>query len=414
MANREVLLDEPALWLPSALDGAGVPLPGEPQYTPRVDRRALEALVTEGVFDRLGGHLLVRERAAGTNMSVEIDPGFAGVTADGQAYAGRYIAVANAVQTLEIDDAPLSGSRVDRIVLRVHDSSITGTRNEATFEAVKGDTVASGSPPIAALPDSAIELARITVTATVSGQPRVAITAADIVDRREQARVPLGVTEFDPFDQLASATPPETYPSGVTTASVGASGDWPASGTLVTTKRSSERAVQLLSSQFTDVALFYRYTALDGGAWKWAPWRAVPGALIEAANSTEQTITATAFTNTGVAGNPEPIFRAGPTTQLEVHLSGRFDVPTGSGLLINFDIVNNSTGAVVYGTSDVNQVGIDAAPGRMRVSMGRSYIVSIPALEKGTLYRARMLYRTIVGASSTASVAHRRLGVRPL
>lgn len=382
MANNETLLDEPALWLPSNLDAAGDPLPGEPQYTPRVDRRLIEALITDGVFDVFFGQLKVRQRAAGANMSVEIDPGFAGVLADGQAYAGRYLAVANAVQTLQIDDAPASGSRIDLIVVRVHDSSVTGTRNEAVFEAVKGTTDAGGNPTVPVLPDSSLPLAEILVTATVAGQPRVSITNADITDRRAQARVPLGVTQTGVPADWPPTRVPADWPDGITTLPVLAANGWPADGVLVTTKNATfadagQRAVQhLTSSEGTGVVYAFR-RSLSGSPWTWSSWSAVPSTPrehYETAQGTRSTLNwSDSFT-----GSPRiNAMTTGPRGIALVTIGARVSA-TGPSLraYIGFSVYNQSQTKIIGPTPD-NAFGIEGGPDNLKITGSRNVKVDL-------------------------------------
>lgn len=397
MANNEQKLDEPALWLPSNLDAAGDPLPGEPQYTPRVDRRLIESAMTEGVYDKSGGHMLVRERAAGANMSVEIDPGFAAVSADGQAYAGRYLAICNAVQTVQIDAAPAAGSRIDTIVVRVHDSSISGTRNEAVFEALKGTTVTSGSPPYPTQVGSAITLARITVTDTVAGQPRVSITNADIADFRQQARSPLGVTEYRPgsaaFPPVTDA--PSVWPDGVTTSDVSIAAGWPADGTLTTTKNTvtgdtKQRVTQLITAQNGGAKLLYRASELVSGSWVWSPWRGVPLPPVfgrQAAGTETRTLS----TYNTMANMPQlQSVQCGPSGLIEVGLKCRCRAVSGGAALVSFEVLIEATTTVVQGPSDSEAIGMAQIGGDYVITSGIFYVENLDPAKK---YRIRPVFR---------------------
>lgn len=133
-------------------------------YPARLDRVLIESLLTEGVLDVAGGELLVRQRAAGANMSVEIDPGRVAITGDDQANQGRYLGRSTEVETRTIAAAPTSGSRIDLVVARVADASVTGAVNGLLLEVITG-TVHATTPVAPAVPNGAVPLARVAVAA---------------------------------------------------------------------------------------------------------------------------------------------------------------------------------------------------------------------------------------------------------
>lgn len=144
-------------------------------YSAREDRALIASLFTEGV---LGAGFAVTQRAAGTNMSVDIAPGTAVVTGDDQPDQGRYLVTSTAVENRTIGAPPGSNSRIDAVILQVRDPNAGGaTGDDAILTVVAGTAAASPSPPT--IPASAIVLAYVTVAAGT-----VAITNAMIADQR--------------------------------------------------------------------------------------------------------------------------------------------------------------------------------------------------------------------------------------
>lgn len=131
---------------------------------------------TEGVV-ALG--LQVTQRGAGANMSVDVATGACVIVGDDVAGQGKYLCVSDAVTNVVVPAAPVSGTRIHRVVARIKDKLHSGswTTYEWTIELL-ADT-GSGTP---ATPASAINLARVTVTA---GQ--VTVVNANITDDRVSA-----------------------------------------------------------------------------------------------------------------------------------------------------------------------------------------------------------------------------------
>jgi hypothetical protein len=152
-------------------------------YSARLDRGVLADMLGEGVVNLVAGGLKVSQRASGANRSVDVAAGTCYITGDDQAEQGRYRCRNTAVENLLIGAAPGSNSRIDRVIARVYDANVTGTRNEFALEVVAGTVAASPQPP--AVPNGAIALADVTVA---SGQ--VSVVAANITDRRAPAVPP--------------------------------------------------------------------------------------------------------------------------------------------------------------------------------------------------------------------------------
>lgn len=146
-------------------------------YTALDLRDLIESGFTEGVDGQ--SDLAVTQRAAGTNMSVDVD--FGSAVVQGNSPAGsRYYMIRNdsAPTNVPLDAAPGSNSRIDLIVATVRDAAVGGgANNDWVLQAVTGTAGTSPSPP--AVPTNSVELARVIVASGVS-----AITNAMITDRR--------------------------------------------------------------------------------------------------------------------------------------------------------------------------------------------------------------------------------------
>ena len=147
------------------------------EYSAALDRRVLQAVFSrEGVKDKIGGSLHVRQRGAGANMSVDILAGECAIFGDDVSDQGAYQCTSTATENRTIPSPPGSGSRTHRVVARVRDKMHNGiwTGYDWVIEVLQ-DT-GSGTP---AIPNSAISLGRVTVS---SGQSSV--TNAHITDDR--------------------------------------------------------------------------------------------------------------------------------------------------------------------------------------------------------------------------------------
>lgn len=144
-------------------------------YSGREDRTLIEAALTEGVIGR--GDLAVSQRGAGANMSVDVAVGKAAITGDDVADQGRYLVRSTTVANVVIGAAPGANSRIDVVVLRIHDASATGVSNTPAFAVIPG--VALAAPVAPAVPNGALELAHVLV---VAGD--VSVLNAKITDRR--------------------------------------------------------------------------------------------------------------------------------------------------------------------------------------------------------------------------------------
>jgi hypothetical protein len=147
-------------------------------YSARQDRSLLDVIFTEGVIDPGGSALLVAERAAGANDTVDVAAGAAIITGDDEANQGKYYVRNTAVVNVAFSPAPGSDERIDLLVLQVNDPTAGGAAGDnAVFEVVTGTVAGTAVAP--AVPDTAIPLAEVLRLSTDT-----TIVNARITDRR--------------------------------------------------------------------------------------------------------------------------------------------------------------------------------------------------------------------------------------
>lgn len=150
-------------------------------YTATEFRQLATATLRTGVIDSTD--LKVTQRAAGTNMTVDVAAGVgvvAGTDAVGQ---GVYVCTSTDVVNVTIPAAPSEGnSQITLIVQQVRDDDQNGGPNkDQVIVPVSGDPATTPVEP--AVPDTAQVLAKVTVASGTA-----AVTNAMIVDRRYFAR----------------------------------------------------------------------------------------------------------------------------------------------------------------------------------------------------------------------------------
>jgi hypothetical protein len=131
-------------------------------YSARLDRTFADVLFTEGVIDPGSGSLLVSERAAGPNNTVDIAVGIAVIEGDDETNQGKYVVRNEAVVNLAFAPAPTSDSRIDLVVVEINDSTAGSLRTPAdlaNFKVIAG--VVAGSPVAPAVADTAVVLAQV-------------------------------------------------------------------------------------------------------------------------------------------------------------------------------------------------------------------------------------------------------------
>lgn len=157
-------------------------------------RQALAALgLQEGVYG--AGDFLVRQRAAGANMSVEVDPGDALVAIDSGTRNGAAHVMSDAVENPAVGASHATLPRIDCVVLQYNDTGIPAGvgGNTPTVRVVPGTATAgatldnrNGAPGGAggpAFPADALLLRDVLVPAASTS-----VTTANIRDRRRWAR----------------------------------------------------------------------------------------------------------------------------------------------------------------------------------------------------------------------------------
>lgn len=110
------------------------------------------------------GDLVVTQRAAGVNMSVDVAGGGVFIAGEENTYQGMYYGENQGVQNLAIAASDPTNSRYDLVIARVRDAAYSGVTNTFSLEVVQGTAAASPADP--ALPSGSVfVLARVIVTA---------------------------------------------------------------------------------------------------------------------------------------------------------------------------------------------------------------------------------------------------------
>jgi hypothetical protein len=140
-------------------------------YSAQALRQMFESIaVQEGII--AGGDYATTQRGAGANMSVDTAAGKAFVQGDTIVRQGLYQAVNDAVVNTAVAAAHATLPRLDQLVLRVYDSTVTGSSDVAQLEMVAGTPTASASLAnrlgAAALPASALRIADVLVPAAAA------------------------------------------------------------------------------------------------------------------------------------------------------------------------------------------------------------------------------------------------------
>jgi hypothetical protein len=155
-------------------------------YDARDDRRvAFDMPIQPGVVG--SGDLAVAQRGAGANMSVDVAVGMAFVQGTTQSRQGMYHVFNSATENVVVGAAHSTLPRLDQIILRIFDSTVSGASDTPTLSTLAG-TATSGATldnrsGAATLPDDSIRLADVLVPAGASS-----IVTADIRARRQRAR----------------------------------------------------------------------------------------------------------------------------------------------------------------------------------------------------------------------------------
>lgn len=176
-------------------------------YTAEQDRRLIGAIVrTEGVANSSS----MVPTVVANSRQVSISAGGAYVNGDyaqvGAGGGGMYFSYNDGAFEVAL---PVSGTiaRYDLIVLRVYDSAVSGSINEARFEVVTGTP--AESPRIPAVPRSAIAIAAVKINPGTTH-----IQASDLADQRTIAQLNGSITgnvsasQASRLNQIATPTNP--------------------------------------------------------------------------------------------------------------------------------------------------------------------------------------------------------------
>lgn len=163
---------------PLAIQAAG----GDPeiQYGAQEHFRQFLAAMTLSNGRLKFGEFKLSQRAAGANFSVDLSAGYYVVpgTTSSLAVQGKYLVHSTAVINIATPTAPVSGTRVHRVVAQVNDKAVDGGSAYGWRIWLMEDT-GSGTP---AVPANALNIGTISISA---GQANV--LDANIVDGKEYA-----------------------------------------------------------------------------------------------------------------------------------------------------------------------------------------------------------------------------------
>lgn len=167
-------------------------------YTAEMDRNMLGSFIcSEGVCSVTDGDLQVTDGSTG--MEIQIAAGCAWVRGDTTVDQGFYYVRNDASVTQTLSASDPTDDRIDLVIAHVYDSQYIGSVDEWVIEIVTGTASPSPSPPT--VPDSALVLAEVYVTAGSS-----TVDSGDITDRRSSYKLCLesqpvqGLTEMVVYD----------------------------------------------------------------------------------------------------------------------------------------------------------------------------------------------------------------------
>lgn len=155
------------------------------QYTAEHDRQLIGSIVrSEGVSDASS----MRATVISNSRQISIGAGGAYINGD---YAnagggGKYFSYNDGAHEVAIP-VPGTQSRYDLVVLRIFDSAVSGSANEARFEVIRGTQ--AGSPRIPAVPRSAIAICAVRVNPGATH-----LQSSNLSDQRTIAQFNGGVT----------------------------------------------------------------------------------------------------------------------------------------------------------------------------------------------------------------------------
>ena len=159
--------------------------------------------VGEGVTSSTG--LVVSENSGGANMTVDVAAGRAWVAGDDDTESQPiYHCHSTGVVDLDVAAADVTNDRIDLVVLEVLDSAFTGASELGRIRIITGTPAATPARPT--LPDTALPLALVNVTANASS-----VTDADIDDMRQPSSADLSRVGMIEWFPLAEGSAPWGY-----------------------------------------------------------------------------------------------------------------------------------------------------------------------------------------------------------
>lgn len=142
-------------------------------YPARLDRQLVRESFGEREMVFVG--LVVQQRGAGANVSIDVTAGRCTVQGDDQTDQGMYHIVNDATVNTAMPAVPGATKRIDGIDLRINDPQAGGPAgNNATIVVTQG--AVSATPAAPAVPTSAIRLASVLRTAGDSAVTTAMIT----------------------------------------------------------------------------------------------------------------------------------------------------------------------------------------------------------------------------------------------
>jgi hypothetical protein len=159
--------------------------------------------IGEGV--RTGSELVVSQRAAGANMSIDVSAGSAVINDDHADGGGVYAYTLGAATNVAVTGSDPTNPRIDRVVIRVRDQGLGDAAND------QGPVVVAGTPTsgatlanlngAAAVPGSSVLLANILVPAASSSVTKAGHAQGSTTERYLHAQK----TSFPEAAELAEA-----------------------------------------------------------------------------------------------------------------------------------------------------------------------------------------------------------------
>ncbi len=146
------------------------------KYSARMDRQVLDGIIGRPGITSEEAFKIVQV-SPNPEMKISVLSGNAYVQGTETIGQGMYHVHSDGEFTVNIGTSDTINTRIDLVYLRIYDSEVSGTRNEAVVEVRQG--VPSSSPEVPAMPASSIPLAQITIAPNSSS-----VLAENVLDLR--------------------------------------------------------------------------------------------------------------------------------------------------------------------------------------------------------------------------------------